>query len=185
MQARNLTLQDPETFRDLYENTHIIIFRFIYGLHGGPIEEVEDLTCDTYFRAWKGRNQFSGDNHDALCWLFTIARHLVIDEHRRRRTHPEGSMLRIDDDNFREIWISTQKTPEEQTAMREQFKYLWQALQKLPEEKREILVLRYMVGWKVKQIAKYIHKEENTVSVTIRRVLAQIRQNWPTDRVDL
>ncbi len=178
MRASQPPLQDPEAFSNLYTNTQIIIFRFIYGMHGGPIEEVEDLTCDTYMRAWKGRGRFFGDDHEALCWLFTIGHHLVIDAHRRRKTHPDNTNVILDDTNINHIYISSQVTPEEQATRHEQFKHLWQVLQNLPDDKREMLVLRYMLGWKVKQIAEYLQKEENTVSVTIRRCLKQIRQDW-------
>jgi RNA polymerase sigma-70 factor (ECF subfamily) len=181
MQASQPPLQDPETFSNLYASTQIIIFRFIYGMHGGPVEEVEDLTCDTYMRAWKGRGRFLGDDHDALSWLFTIARRLVIDAHRRRKSHPDNTTLRLDDSEFDSIFISSQASPEEHATNREQFKHLWQVLQNLPDDKREMLVLRYMLGWKVKQIAEYLQKEENTVSVYIRRSLEQIRHNLFVD----
>jgi len=181
MRASQPPLQDPEAFSNLYTTTQIIIFRFIYGMHGGPVEEVEDLTCDTFMRAWKGRERFFGDDHEALCWLFTIARHLVIDAHRRRKTHPDNTDVLLDDASIDAIYISSQVTPEEQAASREQFKRLWQVLQNLPDDKREMLVLRYMLGWKVKQIAEYLQKEENTVSVNIRRCLEQIRQGWSVD----
>jgi RNA polymerase sigma-70 factor (ECF subfamily) len=181
MQVTQVSLQDPETFRDLYNQTQLIIFRFIYGLHGGPSEEVEDLTCDTFLRAWNARLRFRGSNHQALCWLFTIARHIVIDEHRRKKYQWEKNHLSLDSENIKEAWISTHQTPEEQTATSEQFTVLWELLQRLPDDKREILVLRYMVGWQVKEIAEYIHKEENTVSVMIKRCLEQIRRDWPTE----
>jgi RNA polymerase sigma-70 factor (ECF subfamily) len=181
MQVNQASLQDPETFRDLYNHTQLIIFRFIYGLHGGPAEEVEDLTCDTFLRAWKARSGFKGNHHQALCWLFTIARHIVIDEHRRKKYQWERNNLSLDSENIKEAWISTHQTPEEETATSEQFTELWQRLQKLPDDKREILVLRYMVGWQVKQIAEYIHKEENTVSVIIKRCLEEIIINWTTE----
>jgi len=181
MRASQPPLQDPEAFSNLYTSTQIIIFRFIYGMHGGPVEEVEDLTCDTYVRAWKGRGRFFGDDHEALCWLFTIARHLVIDAHRRRKTHPDNTDVILDDTNIDAQYISVQVTPEEQATRHEQFKRLWQVLQNLPDDKREMLVLRYMLGWKVKQIAEYLQKEENTVSVYIHRCLEQIRQGWSAD----
>jgi RNA polymerase sigma factor (sigma-70 family) len=87
----------------------------------------------------------------------------------------------LDDSEFDSIFISSQASPEEHATNREQFKHLWQVLQNLPDDKREMLVLRYMLGWKVKQIAEYLQKEENTVSVYIRRSLEQIRHNWFVD----
>jgi RNA polymerase sigma-70 factor (ECF subfamily) len=181
MRASQPPLQDPETFSNLYARTQIIIFRFIYGMYGGPIEEVEDLTCDTFIRAWKGRSRFFGDDHDALCWLFTIARRLVIDAHRRRKAHPESTIIGLDDANIDAVYISNQVTPEEQATNREQLKHLWHILQNLSDEKREMLVLRYLLGWRVTEIAEYLHKEENTISVNIRRCLVQIRHNWSAD----
>jgi RNA polymerase sigma-70 factor, ECF subfamily len=178
MRATQPPLQDPEAFSNLYTHSQIIIFRFIYGMHGGPVEEVEDLTCDTFMRAWKGRGRFFGDDHEALCWLFTIARHLVIDAHRRRKSHPDDNQGLLDDSSLDALYRSSQLTPEEHAANREQFTHLWHILQNLSDDKREMLVLRYMLGWKVKQIADYLQKEENTISVNIRRCLEQIRHAW-------
>ncbi len=174
-------LQDPQAFSDLYDRTYLNIFRFIYGMHGGPVQEVEDLTCDTYLRAWKGRARFAGDDHDALCWLFTIARRLVIDAHRHQKAHAAESDVQLDETNFEALAGPDQETPEEHASAREQFAHMWHLLHGLPEDKREMLVLRYMLGWKVKEIAVYLRKEENTVSVYIKRCLEQIRQSWTSD----
>jgi RNA polymerase sigma-70 factor (ECF subfamily) len=178
MRAAQPPLQDSENFSNLYARTHLIIFRYIYAMHGGPIEEVEDLTCDTFMRAWKSRSRFFGDDHKALCWLFTIARRLIIDAYRRGKVHPETEAFSLDDTASNWIVFSNDTPPEEQATSREQFRHLWNILHRLPEEKRELLVLRYMLGWKVKEIAGYIHKEENTVSVSISRCLEQIRDEW-------
>jgi RNA polymerase sigma-70 factor, ECF subfamily len=178
MRVSQPPLQDTEAFSLLYARTQIIIFRYIYAMHGGPLEEVEDITCDVYMRAWKGRSRFKGDDHDALCWLFTIAHHLVIDAHRRNKVHPDDTGLSLDESAVEWLVLSPDALPEEQVSSREQFKHLWSLLRNLPDDKREVLVLRYMLGWKVKEIAQYVHKEENTVSVSIRRCLEQIRAEW-------
>ena len=183
MRAFQPPLQDPEAFSQLYDRTQLIIFRFIYGLHGGPLEEVEDLTCDTFLRAWKARLRFTGDEHDALCWLFTIARRLVIDAHRHKKAHQAEILVSLDDTNYEAILSSSQETPEEQAVTRQQFKHLWWMLQNLPEDRREMLVLRYMLGWKVKEIASFMRMEENTVSVYIKRCLEQIRHEWTAEGV--
>ena len=181
MQAYQPPLQNPEAFSNLYDRTNDIIFRFIYGLHGGPIEEVEDLTCDTFFRAWRGRMGFKGDEHDALCWLFTIARRLVIDAHRRRRASSSEPSICLDEGDLEAMLPASQEIPEEQADKHERFKHLWKILQSLPDDKRELLVLRYMLGWRVKEIAEQQGREENTVSVSIKRCLEQIRNEWPAE----
>lgn len=178
MQSSRLSYQDTENFSILFAHTKLIIFRYIYGLHGGPLEEVEDLTSESYSRAWKGRKQFSGDEQAALRWLFTIARHLVIDAYRKKKTHLNDTLEILDDKNLEAMFLPSELSLEDQVARREQFAHLWELMMGLPFDRREMLVLRYILGWQVKQIAEFFNMEENTVSVYIHRSLEQIRLNW-------
>src|SRR5689334_4070515 len=75
---------NADSFAHLYETTHLFVFRYVYGLSGGPAEEAEDLTAETYARAWKTSSHFRGDERAALGWLLRIARNLAIDLARRR-----------------------------------------------------------------------------------------------------
>jgi RNA polymerase sigma-70 factor (ECF subfamily) len=172
-------LQDSAVFSQLFERTHGIVYRFIFGLQGGPGHEVEDLAAETYLRAWKSRANFQGDDQAALSWLFTIARRLVIDSARRYK-------VRFNEMSFAESeeWLDQQpqsrgESPEGQILRHEQFSILWNQLHRLPIERRELLVLRYMLGWQVKEIATHLNIAENTASVYIRRTLEQLRQDWP------
>lgn len=69
-------IQDPQSFSHLYTQTHLAVFRYIYSLHGGPREDVEELTSKTFLRAWKARKRFHGEVDRVLGWLLTIARNL-------------------------------------------------------------------------------------------------------------
>jgi RNA polymerase sigma factor (sigma-70 family) len=84
----------------------------------------------------------------------------------------------LDEVSLDAMFSSSELSLEDQVTKREQFTHLWEALQILPDDRREMIVLRYMLGWQVKEIAKYLRMEENTVSVYIRRSLGQIRRNW-------
>ncbi|MCL4258976.1 MAG: sigma-70 family RNA polymerase sigma factor, partial [Anaerolineales bacterium] len=44
---------------------------------------------------------------------------------------------------------------------------------------REILTLRYSLGWQVKEIAAHMGMTESHISVTIHRTLTKLRQQWP------
>lgn len=160
-------------FSALYDQSHLVVFRYIYGLQGGPLPEVEDLTSETFFRAWRRYQHFSGDMEAAVGWLLQIARRLVIDSFRRQGTRVlEGSVALV-------ATPDPAASPEEQAIALEQVQLLWQALHALPPEQRELIVLRYMLGWPVKRIAAQLNIPENTVSVTLRRILIRLRQNWP------
>ena len=170
---KNLNLRDANIFQELYTQTYLDLFRFIYGLHGGPTEEVEDLTAEVYTRAWKSRSKFKGNERAAQGWLFKIARNLVIDSFRYHQKR--GIPHDID-----EFFVQTDApSPEDQTQVNEQVRVLWNLLPELPDQQREILVLRYLLGWRVNEIGEFLEIKENTVSVYIRRALKRLRQSWP------
>ncbi len=173
MKGQNVSLQDADTFRRLYERAHVIVYRYIYGSTGGPAQAAEDLTAETFVKAWKARQRFSGDEDAAVGWLIQIARNLVIDSYRRKK-------IRSGDDDPEEIQISAPEAgPEERLLVQEQVRILQGLLQNLNQEQREMIVLRYMLDWPVNRIAGHLGMLENTVSVNLRRILQRLRENWP------
>jgi len=173
MPSRHTPLAEAEAFAELYQRTHLVVFRYIYALTGGPQQEVEDLTADTFIRAWKARHRFEGDQEAALSWLLRIARNLVIDSH--RRTKVRGVETNLKD----ALLIAPDASPEEQVARQEQFNALWVIISTLPPQHREMIVLRYVLGWPVKRIAAHLNMLENTTSVNLRRILQRIQRDWP------
>jgi RNA polymerase sigma-70 factor (ECF subfamily) len=166
-------LRSADQFGRLYEEKHLLIFRHIYGLCGGPTPLVEDLTAETFIRAWQARTTFTGDWNAATGWLLRIARNLVIDHQRRgieQRTSPFTDDLEQG---------PTAGRPEEELILAEQQAVLITLLQELPLKQREMITLRYLLEWRVREIADYLGMPENTVTVTIQRSLQQMRYRWP------
>ncbi|MEW6404096.1 MAG: sigma-70 family RNA polymerase sigma factor [Chloroflexota bacterium] len=165
---RNSPIASPENFRDLYERNRLSIFRYVYGLIGGPQDEVEDLTAETFLRAWKARYRFEGDLDSVTGWLIRIAKRLVIDNY--RHTLQATRSLPMAPPAF--------PTPEQSAVDDEQRQLLFSLLEGLPDDQREIIVLRYMLGWRVNDIAHHLDLTENNISVTIHRTLARLREKW-------
>jgi RNA polymerase sigma-70 factor (ECF subfamily) len=164
--------EDAEAFHRLYEETNLSVFRYTCGLLGGPGAEADDLAAETYFRAWNARRSFHGDGKAALGWLLRIAHNLVIDAYRREKTRGESQ-------DIEELAIpSLEPGPEQQALQQEQLQVLWSLVKKLPEDQREILTLRYVLGWPVKEIAAHLGILENTASQTIHRTLSRLRADW-------
>jgi len=167
------SISNTEAFSYLYEKTYLSVFRYIYGLSAGNQQEAEDLTAETYARAWKKRHHFNGDDHAALGWLLRIAKNLLIDQSRRRKIRDLDEKVDI------KLLVDPNQLPELDVIAREQIATLWKMLFLLPKDTREILVLRYIIGWQVKQVAEYLGISENNTSVTIRRTLHRLQQDWP------
>lgn len=177
MPGSNISLQDAQAFSRLYEEANLLIFRYIYGIYGGPSQDVEDITAETFARAWKARTQFSGDQNDAVSWLIQIARNLVIDNYRREKGR---DFVTMDQNQLTEFLVADNVAgPENYIEHKQQIATLWKVVQSLPIEQKELIVLRYILGWRVNRIAEHTGLLENTVSVRIRRILHQIRDDWP------
>ena len=175
IKTSEILLKNPGEFQVVYERYNLSVFRFIFGLHGGPLEDVEDLTTTTFLRAWKSRNRFQGNMDSVLGWLLKIARNLVIDQFRLMKNRA----VTVDIDMH--FIQAKDLSPEENFFQNEQVNFLWQALEMIPPQKREMIVLRYILGWKVKAIAEYLGINENNVSVTIKRTLKAIQKEWPKE----
>lgn len=161
-------IADPDRFRELYENNRLSVFRYVYGLTGGPHDHVEDLTAETFLRAWKARHQFDGDMDSAIGWLIRIAKRLVIDDYR----HTLLATRNLVTDHLADPTLEQAAIDDEQRI------FLFTLLADLPDEQREIIVLRYMLGWRVNDIASHIGITENNASVTIHRTLSKLREKW-------
>lgn len=161
-------ITSPEKFRILYEKNRLSVFRYIFGLVGGSQDEAEDLTAETFLRAWKARYRFEGDLDSAIGWLIQIAKRLIIDNYRRSLRATRN--LSTD--------LQSISTPEQIAIEDEQRTTLFALLKELPDEQREILVLRHMLGWRVSDIANHIGMTENNVSVIIHRTLAKLKDKW-------
>jgi RNA polymerase sigma factor, sigma-70 family len=171
---RQTAISAPTAFSEMYERNRVAVFRYIYSLMGGPADDAEDLTAETFIRAWKARHAFEGNVDSAIGWLLRIAKRVVIDNHRRnsvRRT----SALQSD--------LKSETTTEEEFLRIQQGEELLNLLKDLPTEHREILILRYVLDWKVNQIATHVGLSENHVSVIIHRTLTNLRKQWTSSSV--
>ena len=168
-----------QAFSHLYDQTYLTVYRYIYGLIGGPQHDAEDLTAESYLKAWNAREDFQGDVEDALAWLFTIAKRTVIDYTRRNQNRPNHVELE------EVVTPSGELSPEEQAEQMEQYQILFQQLHQLSDEHRELIVLHHLLGWRINQIAEYMNMKPNTVSVTIKRVLERIRASWATAQKEI
>ena len=165
---RNSSIASPASFRALYERNRLPVFRYVYALTGGTQDDAEDLTAETFLRAWKARHQFQGEMDSAISWLIGIAKRLVIDEY-RRTTRASRDFLTD---------LASASTPEQSAVQDEQETILFRLVADLPDEQREIIILRYLLGWRVNDIARHIGASENKISVSLHRTLSKLREKW-------
>jgi RNA polymerase sigma-70 factor (ECF subfamily) len=172
-------LVSAEAFEKLYRKSCLPVFRYLYAYTGGSRELAEDLAAEAFMRAWKNRTTYSGRSDGAVGWIIRIARNLAIDTHRRAAGSFESHADPLEEELDAPAALPN---PETQVMLSEQQHIVLSLLGELPQEQREILILRYFLDWKIKQIARYMDFPDNTVSVYIRRALEKLRRIWPDER---
>ncbi len=166
--TRPTSLLHPNEFARFYEAAHLSVFRYAMVLCAGNQAEAEDITAEAFFKAWEKRQQFSGSDSAALGWVITIARNILIDRRRSENAHPDKAVL---DESLADRQASIEAILIED----DQLQQALEAIAGLPFLQRDILTLRYVLGWRVQAIAAHLGLAENTVSASLRRALAKLQ----------
>ncbi|MGH3459242.1 sigma-70 family RNA polymerase sigma factor [Aeromicrobium sp.] len=75
--------------QQLHDEHAAALWRFCLRLVGTDRGRAEDVVQETMLRAWRHRAVLESSPASLRAWLFTVARNIVIDEWRSRRSHPE------------------------------------------------------------------------------------------------
>lgn len=79
-----------DLLRELYAQHGAALWGYVRRLTGDG-SYAEDVVQETLLRAWRHPGVLDQSDASARAWLFTVARHLVIDEHRSARHRAEST----------------------------------------------------------------------------------------------
>jgi RNA polymerase sigma-70 factor (ECF subfamily) len=121
------------------------------------VDLVEDITQETFIRAYRALHQFRGDAQ-FYTWLYRIAVNTAkkaLLELKRDRTISESFFARDEDDetSARQNEPSSEETPESVLAAKEIAGVVNSAMDELPEELRQAVVLREIEGLSYEEIS--------------------------------
>lgn len=168
----------------LYREHSDRVYSYIYLLIRHR-ECAEDLTQETFYKAFKGLEAFNKQASTAT-WLLKIARNVTYDYFRRKRVI---QFFSFDKEHDLE---TNARSPEGRYEQKEQLSRMYNSLRKLKKDYQEVLLLRkiqecsiqetaYILGWteaKVKMkmtraleaLKKEFHQEGGHANGTIKRV---------------
>lgn len=126
----------------------------------------EDLTSQTFLKAWESFSKFKGEEAQFSAWIYRIAHNALIDHHRKHRPtevmEEEGEYA--DDRDF----IQDLKSEEDRQAV-------LRALQFLTEHQKEIVLMRVWDELPFATIAKLLGKSEGAVKIAFYRSLQDLQ----------
>src|SRR5262245_51183009 len=80
--------RDDAVLTALYRQYRGPLLLFVLRLTAGDRHQAEDIVQETMVRAWREARRLDLSEPSLMPWLATVARRIVIDEHRRKRTRP-------------------------------------------------------------------------------------------------
>jgi RNA polymerase sigma-70 factor (ECF subfamily) len=72
----------------LYAKYREPLMTFVLRLTGGDKQHAEDIVQETMIRAWREARRLDLNEASLMPWLTTVAKHIVIDDHRKRQARP-------------------------------------------------------------------------------------------------
>ena len=133
-------------------------------------ETAEDLTAETFERAFSRSHTYDSAKGSFATWLFRIGRNLVINHYTAASRKPMSYGL----DEVAQI-STADLSPEQQVLRQEQQRILAETLTTLSERDQEIIQLKFFGRLTNRKIAQVMELNEKTVSVIILRALQKLK----------
>lgn len=163
--SENLKEQKVMEWYELYYKD---IYRFIFYMLGDR-QYCEDLVHDTFLRAYTSFEKFE-KRASVKTWLFSIAKHLVLDEIRRRRRRRIFTLFSESQDTASTINI------EQYIENRDTLERSLKAIHQLKPDYRIVITLKKIEGCSTKEIAEILGWSESKIRQTLSRGLSALRK---------
>jgi len=151
----------------LYEHYHLSIYRYLY-YRVSDRETAEDLTSEVFLRMLRFIGGFHPPSSSFSSWLFQIARNLSTDHFRKMGVRNHISL--------EEDMISGKEDLDTTVERDLTNQGLNKAMTKLTEDQRDVIVLRFVAGMPITEVAGALNKSEDSIKGLQRRALIALRE---------
>ena len=159
--------RDQDAFGELYDRHVVRVYRHIYYMVGNAAE-AEDLTAQTFLRAWEAIERYQVRGAPFVSWLLRIAHNQGVSYLRSKRDSSELHDGIVDTKERRDPEWSYQQTAEEELVR--------EAILRLREEQRQVIILRFIEDLDYKEVAEIIGKSVAAIRVIQHRALNSLRK---------
>lgn len=151
-----------------YEEFGPAIYRYV-RFHVPTADAAEDVTADTFLKAFRAAERFDASRGTPEAWLFRIAKNTVRDHLRRTRIRRHVSIGQMRD------LACEAPSAEERLLFQERVARLLAAVAELSDADREVISLRYGSGFDTAHMAEVLGLRESAVRTRLWRALTRLR----------
>ncbi|MDQ4006084.1 MAG: RNA polymerase sigma factor [Actinomycetota bacterium] len=159
---------DSEAFALLYERFHPPVFRFLLARVGNRIE-AEDMAAEVFVEAGRRVRNFHGSGAAFAGWLFTIARHDLLDRGRALRRRLVVPVSDVPD-------VEVVPDPADRVVEMLDAGRVRGALDSLTDEQRDVVLLKFAAGLSNEEVAETLGKPIGAVKSLQHRGLAALKR---------
>jgi RNA polymerase sigma-70 factor (ECF subfamily) len=166
---------DEEAFGELWRDLQPRLLRYFRVVSPGV---AEDLASETWLGVIRGIARFKGSEPAFRAWVFTIARHELLDWRRR-------AARRVTED-LPATGLVEQAAPDDPAASALEHLSTRAALAEvatLPPDQAEAIVLRVVAGLGVERVAAIMDKRPGTIRVLTHRGLRRLAERRGSDQL--
>jgi RNA polymerase sigma-70 factor (ECF subfamily) len=162
--------RDEQTFRRWYDAVAPRIYAYLYGRCGADIDLAQELTQQTFIQAVRHRDAYLGHS-DSVTWLIAIARSQLADHFRRMEREGRRHLRLIREIAPEDIDADAWRANDDRAQIRA-------AMRRLTPDQRAALVLRYLDGLPVKDVAQVMGRSEKSAEAIITRARQAFRAEY-------
>jgi len=159
---------DDAAWGEIYMEFSAALFGY---LRSRAYPEAEDLLGETFYQAVRDVGRFEGSESDFRAWLFTIARHRLIDQRRRSGRRPEQPVP-VED----LVGTADSGDVEDEALARLSTDHALRLVATLSDDQQDVVMLRLMADLSIDEVARVLGKSPGAVKQLQRRALAALQR---------
>jgi RNA polymerase sigma-70 factor (ECF subfamily) len=159
---------DKKAIAELYDLHYQAVYNYIFYRVSDQLT-AEDLSAEVFIRMINKLPGYIDRGRPILAWLYTIARNMVIDNHRLMNKKEEIPIKE-------ELLEDRIKNPDQQVQDRQTSDCFRSALEILPEAQRQLLIYRFINGFSTPKIIQLLNKSDRAVRSLQHRALRSLEK---------
>lgn len=159
---------EPLAFAQIFDHFFERLRRYAY-YQTGDIDRAEDIAADVIKTALEKIDSFDDRGGMLGAWLYGIARNLVA---RYFAEQGRSREVRFDDAGQ----LRSGDRTEESVLAGLSHQELYEAVSRLPSEQREVIILRYVEGYRSKEVALIMGKKPGAVRGVQHRAILSLKR---------